>query len=290
MGGTTKSDVMCSINPKKISVSYRSQQQQSVEIINGDLYLDADPEMCNWSVEGSTLEITIQKRVEGRTWMQVVEGEDKGKLLVDPAEAAEIHEKLKHLTSETINNEGDGGQLFNSEQYEDCDTYYESSAALSCFDSNTESFTHVADISSYKWLFNCHLSPDETESIILRYDVDGVIWQPSNSRDVRYNHIATFNALGYVHASKTNLKYAACSPNTSYAALCDCQKRIYVYHQPSLLTSPLKNRNSGKIINKISTQQVATLENNDDIQGFATCNDRIYVLTANQLIVLKVTL
>jgi len=69
----------------------------------------------------------------------------------------------------------------------------------------------------------------------LRHDVDALVWQPSTNKektDNYWNHIGTFDALGYVQASKEDRKFSTCSPDMSYAAISDSTKHVYIYHRP----------------------------------------------------------
>ncbi|XP_002127496.2 nudC domain-containing protein 1 [Ciona intestinalis] len=287
---TTKS-IAYSLSKTKVSIGVRENEDAQANIIlEGDLYLEAEPESSNWTVSDGRLEVTIQKRIEGRTWMTVVDGDNRGKMIVDPEEVERIHKKLEHLTSDTLESGEPQGQIYSGDQLEECDSYYNSSAALVCFNATAEAVTKSADISSTKWLFNAVLDPSRPAAFVLRHDVDAIVWQPSvTGNNTSWHHLATFNALGYVHASKNNLKFCSCAPDTSYAALCDCQRRIYIYRQPTALSSPLRNRMSGEVVGNIATQQVTTLDNNADILGFCTSNSRMFVLMQNELVIFKVS-
>ena len=293
---TPSTSIIYSLNAKNLSLAIKeSQEGEPKVILQGELYLDADPECSSWIIVDNQLEVTLQKRVEGRSWLTVVEGDDRGEYIVDPEEAERVHRQLSHLTSETLNTDASEGTLFNDGQLEDCDAYYESTATLMRFDASFNKFTHVADISSLRWIFTYNATAGENPVLVLRHDVDGIAWQPlpSTKGPIRegkslWKHVATFNALGYVHASKTNLKFCSSPPDASYAAFCECQRRIYVYRQPTPLSSSLRNRTSGVVVGKVAIQQVATLEGNDDILGFAVTNERMYVLTMKDLLVIKV--
>ena len=293
---TPSTAIAYSLSAKHINLAIRESKDKDPKVIlKGDLYLDADPECSSWVIVENQLEVTLQKRIEGRSWLTVVEGDDRGEYVVDPEEAARVQQQLAHLTSETLSTDSPEGNLFASDQFEDCDAYYDSAATLMRFDATSNIFTHVADISSLRWLFTYQPSPGEFPAVVLRHDVDAVAWQPLSSsltaiKDKRslWKHIATFNALGYVHASKTNLKFCSSPPDASYAAFCECQRRVYVYRQSTPLTTSLRNRNLGIVVGKIAIQQVATIDGNSDILGFAVSNERIYVLTQDELIVFKV--
>ena len=297
--GATKKHVVYSLNTRNISVSVRPDLESvPVEVIAGRLYFEAEPEQSSWSITDSgQLVVCVQKKLENRTWPQVVEGEDYGEMVVDPDLAAKVHEQLKHLTTEVANTDEpmDTAQnLFNNNQLEECDDYFRSGASLKYFDAASNAFTHYVDLSRVKWLFNTRSSSaGESPALVLRHDVDAVVWQPiapqeTINSDRLWRHQATYNALGYVHASKQNLKFTVSAPNSSYAAMCECQHRVYIYRQPSpLVNASLKNRVLGKQVAKIMKQQVAVLDSNVDICGMCASNDRLYVLTATEMYVFK---
>lgn len=73
----------------------------------------------------------------------------------------------------------------------------------------------------------------------LRHDVDAVVWLPHaslpsspSSPQAHWSHASTFNALGYVQASKEERKFTTCSPNLKYAVISDSTRHVFVYRQP----------------------------------------------------------
>ncbi|XP_015685993.1 nudC domain-containing protein 1-like [Protobothrops mucrosquamatus] len=123
----------------------------------------------------------------------------------------------------------------------------------------------------------------------LRHDVDALLWQPRPDQQDKWEHISTFNALGYVQASKQDKKFMACAPDHSYSALCECLRRVFIYRQPSPLTTVLYNRKEGRQVNQLAKQLVATLETHDPFLGFQATNERLYVLTTKALFIIKVS-
>lgn len=93
---------------------------------------------------------------------------------------------------------------------------------------------------------------------------------------------------GYVQASKRDKKFFACSPNSSYAALCECLRRVFIYRQPAPMSTVLYNRKEGRHVGQVAKQQVASLETNDPILGFQATNERLFVLTTKNLFLIKV--
>uniref|UniRef100_A0A8C9FRS6 NudC domain-containing protein 1 n=1 Tax=Pavo cristatus TaxID=9049 RepID=A0A8C9FRS6_PAVCR len=156
----------------------------------------------------------------------------------------------------------------------------------------SESLMHLTseiNLGSNQYLFSVVVDPKEMPCFCLRHDVDALLWQPhSDQPQNMWEHIATFNALGYVQASKQDKKFMACAPDYSYAALCECLRRIFIYRQPTPLSTVLYNRKEGRQVGQVAKQLVTTLEANDPILGFQATNERLFVLTTKTLFLIKV--
>lgn len=114
----------------------------------------------------------------------------------------------------------------------------------------------------------------------MRHDIDALLWQPvltPVAEEFPCRHIGTFNALGYVQASKRDKKFISCSNNLTYAAICDCSRNVYVYLQPEEKAA-------------VALQYVHTMSReSSDILGLqATTTGLLFVLTNEELTVIKV--
>ena len=139
-------------------------------------------------------------------------------------------------------------------------------------------------------LFTCCPVPGRMPVICLRHDVDGVVWQPAEATSqscAPWDHIATFNALGYVQASKQQRKYATCTSDYSLAVLSDNTRHVYVYRQPASISSPIRNRKTGRQVAAVAKQQLITLDSVDTIYGLQASADKGYVLAGSTLFVVK---
>ena len=94
-----------------------------------------------------------------------------------------------------------------------------------------------------------------------------------------FSFFVSYFLAGYVQASKRDKKFFACAPNYSYAALCECLRRVFIYRQPTPMSTVLYNRKEGRQVGQVAKQQVASLETNDPILGFQATNERLFVLT-----------
>ena len=113
----------------------------------------------------------------------------------------------------------------------------------------------------------------------VRHDIDALLWQPVLTPVVEEfpcQHIGTFNALGYVQASKRDKKFMTCNSSLTFAAICDCSRNVYVYLQPEEKAT-------------VALQFVHTMgrENSDILGLLATMTGLLFVLTNEELTVIK---
>nr|XP_034491365.1 nudC domain-containing protein 1-like [Marmota flaviventris] len=281
-----KEDVHVQFLPDHINIMLRDCQ-----LLEGKLYSSIDHESSTWIIkENNSLEIFLIKKNEGLIWPELVVGDKKGELIRDSAQCAAIAERLMHLTSEELNPNPDKEKPpCNAQELEECDIFFEESSSLCRFDGSTLKTTHVVNLGSNQYLFSVVVDPKEMPCFCLHHDIDALLWQPHSSKqDDMWEHIATFNALGYVQASKRDKKFFACAPNYSYAALCECLRRVFIYCQPTPMSTVLYNRKEGRHVGQVAKQQVASLETNDPILGFQATNERLFVLTTKNLFLIKV--
>lgn len=284
--GSTKDDIQIQLLPDNINIKLKD-----IQVVEGKLYSSIDHEGSTWTIkENDGLEISLIKKNEGLMWPELVVGDKQGEIIRDPAQCAAIAERLMHLTSDELNPNPDKEKPpCNAQELEECDIFFEESSSLCRFDGNTLKTTHVVNLGSNQYLFSVIVDPKEMPCFCLRHDVDALLWQPHCSKqDDMWEHIATFNALGYVQASKRDKKFFACAPNYSYAALCECLRRVFIYRQPTPMSTVLYNRKEGRHVGQVAKQQVASLETNDPILGFQATNERLFVLTTKNLFLIKV--
>ena len=143
------------------------------------------------------------------------------------------------------------------------------------------------NLGGHQWLFNATLDKKEPAAICLRHDVDGILWKRDLNSQTGWSHFSTFNAFGYVQASKTQRKFSSCPPDCSYAVICDGNKHIYVYRQCVPVANSLRNRKSGQQVNAVAKQQVVSMETVDRIVGMVAMKDRMFVSTEKVIHMIK---
>ncbi|XP_037650964.1 nudC domain-containing protein 1 [Sebastes umbrosus] len=285
--GFTKEEVQFKLKADNIRLGV----QGFPPLLEGQLHASVDPEASAWIIKNDkSLEVTLQKRSEGPMWSELVVGDKRGEYMTSDEQAALIHERLTFLTTEDLNGNPDRDKPpCNSQELEDCDGFPEDSSSLTHFDGESLKPTQVVNLGSHQYLFTVDVNPSEMPCFCLRHDVDALVWQPRPDQPSNmWEHVATFNALGYVQASKRDKKFATCPPNFSYASLCECLRRAFIYRQPSPVETVLFNRKEGRQVGQVARQQVASLDSDKPILGFRATNERLYILTSSNLFVLKV--
>uniref|UniRef100_A0A8C6XCB6 NudC domain-containing protein 1 n=1 Tax=Naja naja TaxID=35670 RepID=A0A8C6XCB6_NAJNA len=269
----TKEDIHVSFSPNHLSVALKDPQ---FPILKGDLFSLIDHESSTWIIKENRLEIIlIKKEEEKHLWPELIVGDFRGEFIMDPTQSATIAEQLMYLTSDEMNPDPNKeNPPCNAQELEECDIFLEDSTSLCRFDGHTMKITHVVNLGSNQYLFSTVVDPKEMPCFCLRHDVDALLWQPCPDQQDKWEHISTFNALGYVQASKQDKKFMACAPDHSYSALCECMRRVFIYRQPSPLTTVLYNRKEGRQVDQLAKQLVATLETHDPFLGFQATNER----------------
>ncbi|XP_053401647.1 nudC domain-containing protein 1-like isoform X2 [Mercenaria mercenaria] len=282
--GVTKGDIYLTMSYNRIDFGLKNKSA----LLKGNLCGEIDTESCTWTIEGRRVDLYLSKKTEGN-WPLVVEGDTRGEMLAEPSEVTAIHERLASLTSEGWNPDPDKCEKpYNTQQLEECDMYPDDESVLLHIDGNSHKVSHKIGLGSHQWLFNVEMGENSAPGICLRHDVDGLLWKQEENEESRWSHIATFNAFGYVQASKQQRKFSMSPPDYSYAAICDGSRHMYLYRQSIPVTTPLRNRKTGQQVNAVAKQQVISLDTTDDILGLQTMNDRLFVLTRDKLFMIKV--
>ena len=261
-----------------------SHNSVTIKLKNGRILLEGSTEKeilfdaSRWYVERNKLEVVLIKKTEGEFWNDVVPTDKSGDHVIEGEEAAriqEIGESLSHLTSENgaENPPQDQASQFNMAQLEECDQYGEEDMKLYSVDVFTGEVVMEKNFAGHQWLFThsqSSLHQGAPPRVCLRHDVDGVLWQPPGDNNTQWEHAATFDAFGFVHASKQNSKYTLCSTDFKYAVITDCTSQLYVY----AASGPDPSQHP---------QYVHGLVGSNRIVGCEATDSHLYVLTDQHL-------
>ncbi|XP_014786647.1 nudC domain-containing protein 1 [Octopus bimaculoides] len=289
--GTPKESIYITLQSDYIDVGFKTGNQ----LLSGQLDHLINTQESTWTLNDNKLEVYLSKR-DGSMWSLVVRGNMRGEMVTSEEQLAEIHNRLSHLTSEQWNPDPDKhNKPFNSQQLEDCDAYPDTQAMLVRIDGVKHEITHQAHLGSHQWLFNTFTDVEKAPAVCLRHDVDGLVWQlgDDDSFDLAtqpWRHVATFNAFGYVQASKQQKKFSTCPPDFSYAIISDCSKHCYIYRQPLAITSSIRNRKTGHQVTAVAKQQVLSLEAAENIMGVQATNHYLFILTPTKLLAVNMEL
>lgn len=174
-------------------------------------------------------------------------------------------------------------------QLEECDfgivgSGEETEYTLERFDATSHAVTHKTSLGGNGPLFSLPLRPEFPPAIALRHDVDACLWlqQPGEAWSLR--HEGTLHAFGYVQASKQQRKFLSCSPDLSYALICEAERHIFIY-KASYGAEGLRHRNGSQV--SIGQQKLVSLEGSGEIIGLCAENDCAILLTESHVLVLQ---
>jgi hypothetical protein len=257
-------------------------------LIEGALYQRIDPDVTCWTLKNTTLEVVLQKCEPGLTWPETVEGDRTGEYAPDPAQVDEIRERLAPLTSD-VEAAPPTGTTFNSQQVEECDFECDKLTIFERLCRDSHHVTHKINLGSHQVLLTVNFDKELPLAVATRSDVDACIWQPKMTpNDFCLEHTGILLALGYIQASKQQMKFFTCSPDLSYSVICESTKHLFIYCQNKTIASnELRNRITGRRVNTLAQQQVYNLPSNDDILGVYASNTYLYVLGENFITALK---
>jgi len=251
------------------------------------LFQRVDPDAVKTTLENGRLEITFAKAEKGLMWQWLIAGDEEAEVK-DPQLAQEIHQKLAHLCNEPTTNGGDSElplQVVSSlNELEECDMPPEDPTFLIAVDPQGN-ITHTANVGE-QWLFNVRVSPDECPSFCIRQDDDGNVWKPhkGTKKDDKHwcTHVNSMPGIGYIHASK-GAKYATCSPDYKFAAICKEKRHVYLYQPECPVETELKNRTTGRRYSAVGRCNAISVDHQEDILGIYLSNSVLFILSNTSL-------
>ncbi|KAM3727630.1 NudC domain-containing protein [Dirofilaria immitis] len=283
----SKRDVSLSLSATSVHLSVKG-----TILVGGILGGSIDPASSTYTIDDNKLELFLAKNEGSLTnWSELVLGDDQGIYEVDPESLNIASKMLERFTSESqVLDSGGACQNFNTEQMEDCDISADDICKIRWLNCASQKLSHQSDISTHSFLFSVCLDSGP-RFFCIRMDVDGILWRfTEESRKVQ--HHATFNAFGYVQASKTQRKFSTCPADCSYAVIVEAKRHAFVYWQSSTLTSDLRNRKTGRQAG-VAKQQLISLSKSpelcdasavtENIVGVYADNEFLFILTTTDI-------
>ncbi|XP_059488690.1 nudC domain-containing protein 1 [Neocloeon triangulifer] len=280
-------DVEIDEEERKLKITIKGPEHSKV-VIDGVLAQGITKDFEVSVVDGRA-EIRLNKKEADQTWEEFIADDPHGAKAPHPEEITKAAAGLEKFTSEDKMDDENINQGFNAGQLEECDSEAVS-ARLVRLPLTSHSPSHTVLLSGHQWIGACRPPPPGLPALLLRHDVDALVWQPNEPKDSTWtlSHLSTFPGFGYVQASKTSRKWVVCPSALGWVAVVDSQQHIYLYHQPQPLQTQLVNRKSGQKVKTVARQQVVSLpDNTARILGVYPEDDKLFVLHKNSILVLS---
>jgi len=284
-----KEDVRVEKTARSLTVSFRDQKRLGGPL-GGAIVVDDSL----WTLSDGKLELVLAKSQRDSIWTELIVGDTGGSKVLDAESAQQWYQRTAHLTAEEMV-EAPTKNVLGQEgiELEECDAFPSDETYLMRVDGDTNVVSHKASLGSHQVLFSAAVSPAMAPTLCLRHDVDGLMWQPEDVRDGAAwtcHHTATFQALGYVQASKEQRKFTVCPPNMSYVVCCDIRRHVYVYRQPGHISGAvdLVHRPTRQRIGTVARQQVLSLETGEEFLGAIATDSMLLVLSSSSLFAVRV--
>ncbi|KAJ3037843.1 NudC domain-containing protein 1 [Rhizophlyctis rosea] len=236
---TQKHDVHIHFDPSAIHV--RINPPKELEIFSRDrkLFDNILTNDCIWTLENNrTLTLYLRKSNTKTKWAGIwndIRAEDVPET-VDPEMMAEFLERLEKYTLETVEENADGSKapIFQAltERSEAID--FEGNSVILERASKEGVVTHICYGAGHEWLgpvLRSQESEGSLGAICLQSDVDGLVYTVKDGFALQ--HVSSFNAFGFVQASKRDKKFVVVSPGPEYryAAVVESVKHVYLYRK-----------------------------------------------------------
>lgn len=280
-GGFSKEQVSCTIGLQKIDVSLCE-----VSLLSGDLEAAVEVDASRWfiSEDRSAVELVLVKKDVGMFWSEVVLGDSRGRHDAEGEEkerVSEMADSLRNIASDADSTMEMDARNFGMQELDTCDEDTTDAVRVYCITTgapNTTTATAsqpriLTNLGNHQWLFSAAPStPSEPPRICLRHDVDGLLWRMDMSAigEARWSHVSTFDALGFVQASKREHKFTVCGGLFEFATITDCTRNVYIYARDA------HNQTTHR-------QFIVSLPDAERIIGCQATLDHVFVLTDKHL-------
>ncbi|CAG8608255.1 6839_t:CDS:2 [Ambispora gerdemannii] len=257
--GTPKSAVHCSFSKTHLSLTIKlpddfqessgkpNSTSKSTSIpcyVFTPLHGEIDSSASLWIIESriGLLTLHLEKQNRGTRWMHVFKHDDGVLETLDPNELAEFRERLEKFTSSSTD-----GQSFASTLHHPIGHEIEDSID---YEGRTVNFLWIekqgniaAKFAGGSHEFLCpqfeyfgrrdiESSINRFPSICLKYDVDGLIYEFQRSSGyppITVTHVSTFDAFGFVQASKREKRHLFHDPLNKFIMVLEETHRAFIY-------------------------------------------------------------
>uniref|UniRef100_A0AC35UI85 NudC domain-containing protein 1 n=1 Tax=Rhabditophanes sp. KR3021 TaxID=114890 RepID=A0AC35UI85_9BILA len=265
----SENDISFTLSNNSIMVSIKE-----VKLIGGKLIGEVDVERSKFVKDGNKLEIILNKK-ESKLWNQIIDGDEVGVLgngdfLITDLE--QFSPDKNDVAPENMTNDI-------TDDIEECDTENSKLFFLYWLNGIENVIMFQSSPINSLPLFSKKYDPFEATSVCLRENNDGIVWSfCSKKRQMKVAHRSTFDAFGYIQASKSRRKFSIVPPLNNYVAIIESFKTIYVYWRSEQLDGDgLVNRRDGRSVKNIAKLNVISMTKQDpnDVLSVQNVTDEI---------------
>ncbi|KAI8584778.1 hypothetical protein K450DRAFT_217981 [Umbelopsis ramanniana AG] len=238
---TPKTAISCSFDVRHLSLMVLNGDEPVISMPFRKLWDIIDSESSTWTFESSSglLTIELAKKNENVRWLHVFEQDDNVHEDLSPDQLEEIRTRLEKFTgdaeSKPMGIPGWSQPLQHpiaTEMDDDID-HDGQNISLSWIDGNTGKVTAEVSAGGQEWISTSFPQPavDRFPTICLKMDVDGLVYSIERADPITVNHIASFNALAFVQASKRDKRFIYHDPLNTFSIILEGSRNAYIYYR-----------------------------------------------------------
>ncbi|CAO3625046.1 unnamed protein product [Cunninghamella blakesleeana] len=294
--GTPKSAISLKFTNDHLMLIIRAQEYE-ISYPYRKWWSTIKPDECTWTIESSgLLSLFITKQDDRTRWPQLFEMDDGILETVDKAKLAEIAQQLEKFTSDLSSSSSSKHEPFMQQHpaATDMDEDVDEPGQPIIFEIfNNQNGDCIQEINSSgkEWLsnaFDCSLysHPQYQNDLLLpsvtcKMDVDGFVynWSKNDKDQFLLHHTATFDAFGFIQASKRDTRFVRHDPTNQFITIVESNRNAYIYY------------NQSETSNLIKKQTLIDITEGHDVDILGVqmiLDDVLFILTESEIIAIIV--
>jgi hypothetical protein len=231
------------------------------------------PDDCTWTLEEGLLTLFITKSDEHTRWPQLFDKDDGVLETLTTEQLSNIKASIDRLQQKEAHPVQHPAATDMDEDIDDVgQTIY-----FSVYDNKTGKQCDEFHSGGYNWIC-ASFATDAMPSVCLQMDVDGLVFTfTEQGPTVQIEHVATFDAFGFVQASKRDARFIRHDPVFNFASIIESNRNAYIYYH-----------HQDKRLEEVQTLVDLTKGQNVDIIGVQlVLENTLMILTESNLIVMN---
>ncbi|KAH8553471.1 hypothetical protein BGW37DRAFT_485865 [Umbelopsis sp. PMI_123] len=283
---TPKTAISCSFDVRHMSVMVVNGEEPLISMPFRKLWDTIDSENSTWTLKSSSglLTIELAKKNENVRWLHVFEQDDNVHEDLTPDQLEEIRDQLEKFTGE-----GDSKPMgvpgwtqplqhpIATEMDDDID-HEGHNISLSWIDGSSGKLTAEVLAGGQEWISTAFSQPASNSfpTVCLKMDVDGLVYSIERADPISVKHIATFNALAFVQASKRDKRFIYHDPLNTFSIILEGSRNAYIYYR----------HEDGKRRTDVQTLVDLTQGHDIDVIGAQLIEDKIVMILLESSVVI----